>query len=109
MAKPATAANMMGFGGINLVNLFSVRSLNPSDIDRHEAPVGESTEKYIIQATDEAGAVFAVWGGKWEQYPNRITKVLELVDQNICVLDFNKDGSPLPGGARGEFYTRLSP
>ena len=109
MTKLATAANMMGFGKMTLVNLFSVRSSDPSEIDRHETPLGEHPEKYIKQATDEAAAVFAAWGGKGEQYPNRIAEVIDLADRDICVLDFNEDGSPLHGGARGEFYARLSP
>lgn len=109
MTKLATAANMMGFGRMTLVNLFPVRSSNPSDIERHDDPLGEDAEDYIRQATDEAEAVFAAWGGKGEQYPDRIAEVIDLVDRDICVLDFNQDGSPLHGGARGEFYTRLSP
>jgi len=109
MTKLATAANMMGFGGMTLVNLFPVRSANPSDIDRHDAPMGEDANKYIKRATEEADAVIAAWGGKGEQYPDRIAEVIELVDQDVCVLDFNQDGSPLHGGARGEFYGRLSP
>lgn len=109
MTKLATAANMMRFGRMTLVNLFPVRSPNPSDIDRHDAPMGEDAEKYIKRTTDEAEAVFAAWGGKGEQYPERIAEVIELVDRDICVLDFNQDGSPLHGGARGEFYARLSP
>jgi hypothetical protein len=71
--------------------------------------MGEDAEKYIKRTTDEAEAVFAAWGGKGEQYPERIAEVIELVDRDICVLDFNQDGSPLHGGARGEFYARLSP
>jgi len=109
MTKLATAANMMGFGGMTLVNLFPVRSPNPSEIDRHDAPMGEDADRYIKRAADEAEAVFAAWGSKGEQYSGRITEVIELIDRDICVLDFNQDGSPLHGGARGEFYDRLSP
>jgi len=109
MTKLATAANMMGFGGMILVNLFPVRSSNPSDIDRHNAPLGEDADEYIKRATKEADAVFAAWGGKGEQYTDRITEVNNIIDQDIFVLDFNQDGSPLHGGARGEFYERLSP
>ena len=109
MTKLATAANMMGFGGMTLVNLFPIRSANPSDIDRHDAPMGDGADKYVNRATDEAEAVFAAWGGKGDQYPDRIAEVMQLIDQDVYVLDFNQDGSPLHGGARGEFYDRLSP
>ncbi|MFC7229986.1 DUF1643 domain-containing protein (plasmid) [Salinirubellus salinus] len=109
MTKLATAANMMGFGGMLLVNLFPVRSPNPSDIDRHDSPKGSDADSYIEDAVDSAEAVFAVWGGKGKQYTDRIAEVIDIIDKPVCVLDYNKDGSPLHGGARGEFYNRLSP
>lgn len=109
MTKLATAAKMMGFGGMVLVNLFAIRSKDPSAIDSTDSLKRETNNDYIKQSAQKAEAVFAVWGGTGAEYTDRIAEVVELVDKEICVLDLNQDGSPLHAGTRGSFYDRLSP
>lgn len=51
-----------GYGGIAVVNLFSLRSTDPSALDSHSAPIGPDTAEWQRTALYGARQVLCAWG-----------------------------------------------
>jgi hypothetical protein len=74
-----------GFGGIKVVNIFSLKSTDPKELYRDPDPVGPENNRYIIEAARGANRVIAAWGAHGE-YKQRGQEVLKLlVDAGIKV------------------------
>ena len=90
-------ARKWGFGGIEVVNLFALRSSNPVDlVDSYEAgidPVGPCNDKAIYGSASH-GVAIAAWGAfQWEQAEYRVSVVRKFVGQLRC-LRTTKTGAP---------------
>jgi len=50
------------FGGIAVVNLFSLRATGPRELARHPDPVGPVNDSFIVRTCQSAGLVVVAWG-----------------------------------------------
>ncbi len=51
-----------GFGELEVVNLFALRTHDPAELVTHADPVGPDNDDHIEQAVDRAQTVIAAWG-----------------------------------------------
>lgn len=86
----------MGFGGLEVVNIFSLVSTDPAGLYQCADPVGPENDKAIIEAVRLGGLVVCAWG-KHGLFKDRAQAVLELLRsagiRPFC-LGKNIDGSP---------------
>ena len=55
-------ARALGFGGIEIVNLFAFRATRPADLRRASDPVGPGNDAVLAQRCASARLVIAAWG-----------------------------------------------
>jgi hypothetical protein len=94
-----------GFGGIDIVNLFALRSSSPSVLRSAEDAIGPANELALAEAVARCEAAVAAWGvlgkAEWQRYE-------PLARAELLCLGENLDGSPRhPLYVRGA--TRLRP
>jgi hypothetical protein len=95
MTRAAKAAAMMGFGGMLIVNLFAIRSEDPSIIETHPNPVGPENDQHIQAAVDDASAVVAAWGVAGSTtYRERAQTVVDRIEDDIYALTLTAAGHP---------------
>ncbi len=93
-------ARRMGFGGIEVLNLFALRSKDPEILYSHPAPVGEENDAHIrgvcVTAMEKGGQIILAWGkhGALGGRGDAVRRMLDerMIDTHALVL--NKDGSP---------------
>jgi len=92
-------AKMLGFGGIEVVNLYTLRTKSPAVLKARGYPQGEYADLMLraaaANARSEGGKVVCAWGTNAQ--PHRAEAVrLMLAQQGVPVyhLGLNKDGSP---------------
>lgn len=89
------------FGGLEVVNLFPLRSTDPDGLLRHPAPLGDRADRNngaIMDALDRCSMVICAWGAH-KAAPAQAADVLRII--RMCGrgpllhhLGLNKDGSP---------------
>lgn len=62
IARCEKRARLLGFGGLDVVNLFAFRATDPADLRAAEAPVGPDNDAFLADACDAADMVLAAWG-----------------------------------------------
>lgn len=94
-------ARRLGYSGIEVVNLFAVRSTDPAGVLAVADPVGPDNDSAITDALDRCPLVICAWGahatGMLKRVgPVRIEEVLRLLRRNHvpCCLGKSADGSP---------------
>lgn len=60
-------AQAWGYGGIEVGNLFALRSTDPSALKGHPDPIGEDNDEYLLGILDSNDATICAWGngGRW--------------------------------------------
>lgn len=99
-------AQALGYGSIEIVNLYAYRATNPIDLKKAGFPVGEGNDAAIVRAVARAGAVVCAWGANARALP-RAAEVLDLIELWCTpqALAWTADGIPkhplyLPGNLR---------
>ena len=89
-------ARAMGFGGLQVVNLFGLRSTDPRALRRAADPIGPSNDEAILEACLGAGIVICAWGahGKLMHRAERVRELLRCYGVQTHALALNQDGSP---------------
>lgn len=92
-------AKRWGYDGIEVYNLFALRSRHPTRIEMVEDPVGPDNDRWLRTAAQNKGKVIAAWGAcNTPLQLKRANEVIELLvrDQHVslCALGFTKDGHP---------------
>jgi hypothetical protein len=85
-----------GFGGIEVVNLFAMRSTYPYSLSTAPDPIGPDNDGAIVHAARNATLVVCGWG-KTGGLKNRADAVLALIRAAGAIphaLKLNADGSP---------------
>ena len=86
----------LGFGQLEVVNLFALRSTNPANLRKHRDPVGPENDEQIITAAHVCNITICAWGNNGG-YKDRDKMILELLRDNGVVphaLRLSKDGRP---------------
>jgi hypothetical protein len=81
-----------GYGGLKMVNLFAYRATLPSDLKKHNNPIGVDNDKYITKLSKNSGETIVAWSDDGD-YLNRDKEVLKLIKKPMC-LNINKSGQP---------------
>jgi len=101
-APDPTITRCLGFarrenaGGLVVVNLFALRSTDPSVLDGHPNPVGRSNDRFILESVQDAAVVIAGWGvpGQLAGRDREVAALLAERGIELKCLGRNKDGSP---------------
>ncbi len=89
-------AMAMGFGGLQVTNIFALVSTDPAGLYTHPDPVGPDNDAAILGAVKNAGMVLCAWGTHG-QHIGRALHVMTIL-RNAGVTPYclgeNADGSP---------------
>jgi hypothetical protein len=55
-------ARAWGYGGLEVVNLYALRSTDPNALKGHPNPRGDENDRYIFESACRAGCIVAAWG-----------------------------------------------
>lgn len=99
-----TFAKRDGYGSIEVVNLFALRSPDPKALYVHADPVGPDNEDQIRDACAAADLVVAAWGTHAARLAETVANMPPVVEDaapELWCLGRTKDGSPIHPSARG--------
>lgn len=82
-----------GFGSLVFVNLFSIRSPDPTLLKRVPDPIGPSNDSYILKETKKGDMVVCGWGNHGA-YLSRDIDVLKLLPRPLHYLKLTLTGNP---------------
>lgn len=92
-----------GYGRLIVVNLFALRSTDPTALARNIDAVGVQNDYHIVQALESAAEVIVAWGCQQHmsteglrQRPAQLAKLIEALrpDVEVNCLGYRKDGAP---------------
>lgn len=94
IARCENRARDLGFGGVDIVNLFALRATRPQDLKASDAPEGPENPATLRKAGSEAAKVIAAWGvhGTFAGQDERVRAWLS--DVPFFALGVTKDGHP---------------
>lgn len=86
----------MRFGGLQVVNIFSLVSTDPGALYETEDPIGPRNNAAILEAVKDAGMVLCAWGthGAHEGRAREVVEMLRNAGVTPHCLGLNADGSP---------------
>lgn len=87
-------ANREGCTKLTVVNLFALRSTDPTKLLVHEDSVGPDNDRHIKEQVEkhQNGLIIAAWGSH-KSISKRVSQVIPLLKNAYC-LGTNKDGAP---------------
>lgn len=95
-----------GYGGLDVVNLFALRSTDPKELVRSTIdPVGPHNDRYIRDTVKRCQKTVAAWG-TWGVLGGRGAAVSSLVPGRLFTLGFTRDMYPRHPGRIG-YDTKL--
>jgi hypothetical protein len=85
-----------GYGSLEILNLFALRSTDPRRLYEHDDPVGPGNNLAIIEVCREAPLVVCGWGthGSLGQRDEQVVELLGELGVRPKCLTVNSDGSP---------------
>lgn len=85
-----------GYGAIEVVNLFALRSTDPKYLARHADPVGPGNDEAILAAARGAGLVICAWGehGNLGRRGRTVSSLLADAGLAAHALKLSKSGQP---------------
>jgi hypothetical protein len=87
-------AQIWGYGGLEVVNLFGFRSPHPQRLREVVDPVGAECNRSILKAVEQSDCTVIAWGN-WGTLYGRDQAVLELLgNRPIHCLGLNQSGQP---------------
>ncbi len=88
-------AMAMGYGGIQVVNIFALVSTDPMGLYSCDDPVGPENNTAILEAVKDAGMVVCAWGthGKHQARAKEVVDLLLSAGVTPHCLGRNSDGS----------------
>lgn len=83
-------------GGLSVVNLFALRSTDPSVLAHHPNPIGHSNNRFLVEAVQDAAVVIAGWGvhGALGGRDRAVVSLLAEHAVELKCLGRNQHGSP---------------
>jgi hypothetical protein len=89
-------ANIWGYGGVAVVNLFAFRSKSPVVMKAAMDPVGPRNDETLLKVTSgltETNLIVGAWGNHG-QFRNRDQEVLKIIGKKLHVFGLNANGTP---------------
>jgi len=86
----------MGFGALEVINIFGFRATDPKDLKKAKDPIGPQNDTAIIESARAAQMVICAWGGHGD-HQDRHLQIQELLKENEIiphVLSLTKMGHP---------------
>lgn len=95
IARCTERARRLGYGGLEVINLFGLRSTDPKALYGHADPVGPDNDSAILSAA-ERGNLICAWGnhGKLRGRDKAVLKLLRIAGLPALALKVSKDGHP---------------
>ena len=86
----------MGYGGIQVINIFGLVSTDPQGLYTCDDPVGPENNAAILDAVEGAGVIVCAWGthGKHVHRARDVVHLLKTAGVTPQCLGRNSDGSP---------------
>ena len=95
VTRQMTRAQMLGYDGLYVTNIFALRSTDPSLLYKAEDPIGSENDKYIRQTAVASAMVICAWGGTHGGLNGRSMRVRELLRGiPLHALKIGKTGDP---------------
>jgi hypothetical protein len=88
-------ARAWGSSGLEVVNLYALRSTDPSDLWLHADPVGPQNDKWLLRTARAAGEVVCAWG--MNAKAERVAEVARMLMEKgvrLKCLGVTKSGAP---------------
>ncbi len=73
-------ARMMGFGGLRVGNIFTLRATDPAELRRCADPIGPNADLYLARICDGAGMIICGWGNHGALPGRRRPRCQEVID-----------------------------
>jgi hypothetical protein len=87
-------AQSWGYGSLEVVNLFGLRTTQPQRLRQAADPVGPDCDRYVQTAIERADTIIVAWGN-WGNLQGRDQTVLNWIDPSRCYcLGVNQSGQP---------------
>lgn len=87
-------AKAWGYGSLVVVNLFGLRTPDPSNLRDHPNPVGPANDEHLRAVCDDAEQVVAAWGANGS-LQGRAQEVGQTLEADLYALDTTKAGHPV--------------
>lgn len=91
-------AQRLGYGGLQVVNIFALRSTDPAGLYEDGADIGDGQEnnRAICDAVAASDLVIAAWGrhGHYRRRDRAIRELLWVRGTHVFCLGTNRDGTP---------------
>lgn len=62
IARCQKRAELLGFGTVDIANLFAFRATDPADLRTASHPIGPDNDAVLLSACNEADVILAAWG-----------------------------------------------
>lgn len=89
-------AHYWGYGGIEVCNLFALRTTDPKLLYKHPDPVGPQNDAYLIEAAHSAHRVVCAWGnhGLYLHRAEEVCQLMRGINQPLDALKLTKKHMP---------------
>lgn len=89
-------AETMGFGSLEVVNIFALRSTDPALLYKHGDPIGERNDEMIQAGCWMADLIVCAWGshGDHQGRGEHVLKIIQALGKTPHTLGFTKGGQP---------------
>ncbi|MDB6178788.1 DUF1643 domain-containing protein [Paracoccus sp. Z330] len=89
-------ARQLGFGAMQIVNLFAFRATDPRDLKRAAHPVGAMNDRILTEAVGWADRVLCAWGvhGVHHARDQEVLGLLREHSSKLCHLGLTRAGQP---------------
>ena len=87
-------AKDLGYGGLDVLNLFAFRATNPKELMKAENPIGDKNNHFLQMYFDPTGFNIACWGTRGA-YKDRGRKVIDMLGEDgLHCFGLTKNGQP---------------
>jgi hypothetical protein len=89
-------ATDLGFGSMEVVNLFAYRATDPGELRRINDPIGRENDAYITKASSHTDAIILAWGnhGALLQRADAVMQLLGEAPSKLFCFGITKRGHP---------------
>lgn len=96
IARCQKRAQLLGFGGLDVVNLFAFRATDPADLRAAEHPIGPDNDAVLTSTCSSADLVLAAWGvhGRHRNRDEHVLTLLNNLGTSMHVLGLTRHGLP---------------